>query len=116
MQAVRLRPYDAATYLRLATALYGLRREQEAVEVYEKWLEIEPDSCEAQHMVAAASGRNVPARASDAYVQRTFDQYADSFDQSLPVAGIPGTAAASRPGSPGCRTRRYGILLRRNRR
>ena len=34
-------------------------------------------------MVAAASGRDVPARASDAYVQRTFDQFADSFDQVL---------------------------------
>ena len=54
-------------------------REQE-LQVYEKWLEIEPDSCEAQHMVAAASGRDVPARASDAYVQRTLI--------SLPTASI----------------------------
>jgi predicted TPR repeat methyltransferase len=83
IQAVRLRPYDGESYLRFAKALYGQMREQEALEVYEKWLEIEPDSCEAQHMVAAASGRNVPARASDAYVQRTFDQYAESFDQVL---------------------------------
>lgn len=83
LQAVRLRPYDAENYLRFAKALYGLKREQEALEVYEKWLEIEPDSCEAQHMVAAASGRDVPERASDAYVQRTFDQFADSFDQVL---------------------------------
>ena len=83
IQAVRLRPYDAENYLRFAKALYGLKREQEALEVYEKWLEIEPDSCEAQHMVAAASGRNIPRRASDAYVQRTFDQFAESFDQVL---------------------------------
>jgi predicted TPR repeat methyltransferase len=81
IQAVRLRPYDAENYLRFAKALYGLKREQEALEVYEKWLEIEPASCEAQHMVAAISGRDIPRRASDAYVQRTFDQFAESFDQ-----------------------------------
>jgi predicted TPR repeat methyltransferase len=53
------------------------------LEVYEKWLEIEPDSCEAQHMVAAASGRAMPRRASDAYVQHIFDRFAESFDQVL---------------------------------
>ncbi|MDQ3831821.1 MAG: tetratricopeptide repeat protein, partial [Candidatus Tectomicrobia bacterium] len=83
IQASRLRPYNAENYLRLARALYGLRRERDALMVYEKWLAVEPDSCEAQHMVAAASGRAVPGRASDAYVQHTFDRFAESFDAVL---------------------------------
>jgi predicted TPR repeat methyltransferase len=82
-QAVRLRPYNAEYYPRLARALYALKREPEALEVYERWLAIEPHSCEAQHMVAAASGRTVPGRASDAYVRRVFDRFADSFDEVL---------------------------------
>jgi len=126
MQAVRLRPYDAENYLRFAKVLYGLRREQEALEVYEKWLEIEPDSCEAQHMVAAASGRDVPARASDAYVQRTFDQFADSFDQVLqkleyraPQLLVDLIARVAGPGQgtldvldAGCGTGLCGVLLK----
>jgi predicted TPR repeat methyltransferase len=83
LQASRLRPYDAENCLRLARALYGLRREQDALMMYKKWLAIDPDSSEAQHMVAATSGQAVPGRASDAYVQCTFDRFADSFDEVL---------------------------------
>lgn len=82
-QAIMLRPYDAENHLRLAMALYGLQREQEVLKVYERWLEIEPDSVEAQHMMAAATGQAVPERASDAYVRRTFDRFAERFDTVL---------------------------------
>ena len=37
----------------------------------------------ARHMLAACSGRDVPARASDAFVERTFDSFAASFDSKL---------------------------------
>ena len=34
-------------------------------------------------MLAACSGRDVPARASDAFVEKTFDSFAASFDSKL---------------------------------
>ena len=34
-------------------------------------------------MIAACSGRDVPARASDAFIERTFDSFAGSFDSKL---------------------------------
>lgn len=81
--AAELRPYDGKNYLVLGAALYSLKREQAAVKVYQRWLEMEPDSEEAQHMVAAATRREVPKRASDAYVRRTFDRFSASFDRVL---------------------------------
>jgi predicted TPR repeat methyltransferase len=38
-------------------------------------------------MLAACSGKDVPARASDAYVERTFDGFAASFDAKLAQLG-----------------------------
>ena len=82
-RAAELRPYDGKNYLVLGAALYSLKREQAAVKVYQRWLEMEPDNEEAQHMVAAATRRHVPKRASDAYVRRTFDRFSESFDRVL---------------------------------
>src|SRR5207247_6709381 len=43
----------------------------------------EPGNPIARHMLAACSGRDVPSRASDAYIKRTFDSFAASFDSKL---------------------------------
>lgn len=43
----------------------------------------EPDDPIARHMLAACSGRNVPGRASDAFIETTFDSFAASFDAKL---------------------------------
>ena len=43
----------------------------------------EPDHPIARHMLAACSGRDVPPRASDAFVEQTFDSFAASFDSKL---------------------------------
>src|SRR5207244_1504398 len=37
----------------------------------------------ARHMLAACSGERVPARASDQFVQDTFDAFAEDFDEVL---------------------------------
>jgi predicted TPR repeat methyltransferase len=54
-----------------------------AIELVEKWIKDEPDSPIARHTFAAVSGRNVPARAEDAYVEVVFDGFAESFDRKL---------------------------------
>jgi predicted TPR repeat methyltransferase len=43
----------------------------------------EPDDPVARHTLAAVSGRDVPTRASDAYLQKTFDSFAASFEVKL---------------------------------
>jgi predicted TPR repeat methyltransferase len=53
------------------------------VAVFEEWLDEEPDNPIARHMLAACSGRDVPPRASDAFIEATFDSFADSFDAKL---------------------------------
>jgi predicted TPR repeat methyltransferase len=54
-----------------------------AVDIFEEWLEQEPQDPIALHMLAACTRRDVPVRASDAFVQRTFDSFAASFESKL---------------------------------
>ena len=54
-----------------------------AVGIFEEWLKEEPDHPIARHMLAACSGRDVPERASDGFVEKTFDSFAGSFDAKL---------------------------------
>ena len=73
------------------------------------------------HMLAACSGRDVPPRASDAFVEKTFDSFAASFDsQPCPAplpragarrrdAGAIGRPAIQVPRRPRCRMR-HGIV------
>lgn len=67
----------------LGRAYYKLGRPDDAAGVYRSWLELDPGNPVAAHMFAAASGQEVPARAGDAYVERTFDDFAASFDAML---------------------------------
>jgi predicted TPR repeat methyltransferase len=55
----------------------------EAVKILDEWLDEEPDDPIALHMRAACTGRDVPARASNAFVEKTFDSFASSFESKL---------------------------------
>jgi predicted TPR repeat methyltransferase len=79
-RALTLRQYDGDSYRRLGAILSLLGRHAEAEEIYRAWLKMEPKSPLAQHYLAACTGVAVPERASDGYVQRTFDGFAASFD------------------------------------
>jgi len=48
-----------------------------------EWLDEEPDDPIARHMLAACSGRDVPLRASNAFIERTFNSFASSFESKL---------------------------------
>jgi predicted TPR repeat methyltransferase len=56
---------------------------EKAVDIFQKWLEEEPENPIARHMLAACSNQAVPARAADAYVEKVFDDFAASFDTKL---------------------------------
>lgn len=83
LRALELMPYDGDSFRRVGATLYSLGRTAEAAAAYRRWVDLEPDNPVAQHMLAAASGQGVPERASDQFVQNTFDSFAESFDKVL---------------------------------
>ena len=82
-RVITLRPKHPEARRLLALAHCTLGEVDQAVAVLEEWLAEEPDHPVARHLIAACSGRNVPPRASDAFVEMTFDNFAGSFDAKL---------------------------------
>jgi predicted TPR repeat methyltransferase len=54
-----------------------------AADLYARWLGDQPDNAFARHMLAACSGRDVPDRAAEAFVEQLFDDFAPRFDDQL---------------------------------
>lgn len=82
-KVITLRPKHPEARRLLAIAHHTLGEIDKAIEVFAEWLREEPDDPIALHMLAACSGRDVPARASDAFIESTFDSFAASFDSKL---------------------------------
>lgn len=68
-------------------ALVHLGRLDEAAQLYRDWLAVDPNNPVIHHHLAACTGGTVPERASDGYVQRTFDAFAATFDANLTALG-----------------------------
>ena len=82
-KVITLRPKHPEARRQLALAHCALGEVDKAVRIFEEWLEEEPDHPIAVHMLAACAGRDVPARASDSFIEKTFDNFAGSFDAKL---------------------------------
>ena len=82
-KVITLRPKHRDARRLLALAHCTLGQTEEAVKIFEEWLEDEPGDPIARHMWSACTGREVPPRASDAFVERTFDSFAASFESKL---------------------------------
>jgi predicted TPR repeat methyltransferase len=82
-KAITLRPKHPEARKLLALAHCTLGEIDEATKILEGWLEEEPDNPIARHMLAACSGRDVPDRASNGYIETTFDSFAASFEAKL---------------------------------
>jgi len=82
-RALTLKPHypEARRALALAYCLIG--KPEHAVQLCEEWLKDDPGNPVAVHTLAACSGRNVPPRAADEYVQKVFDSFASSFESKL---------------------------------
>ena len=81
-RAVALLPQEAAGRSKVLRALMVIGARERAAGLLREWLAQAPGDPVAQHLLAACEGR-APERASDAYVSRVFDAYAESFDASL---------------------------------
>ena len=84
-KAISLNPANNRSRYRLGYAYYAVKQFEAAAEAFRLWLKTEPGNPVAQHMLAALSGENIPARASDAYIEQTFDGFAASFDAKLEI-------------------------------
>jgi predicted TPR repeat methyltransferase len=82
-RALELNPRHRDALVNYGQLLYRLNRLPQALEFYRNWLDRSPEEPIARHMVAALGGAGWPARASDAYIRSTFDDFAGSFDHSL---------------------------------
>jgi predicted TPR repeat methyltransferase len=82
-RALALSPHLRSVAIPLGQLLYRLDRLEEALALYRRWHEAAPDDPIPVHMLAALGGEGRPERASDGYIRSTFDDFADSFDQSL---------------------------------
>jgi predicted TPR repeat methyltransferase len=82
-KVITLRPKHPDAKRLLALAHCAIGEVDKAVEIFEQWARDEPANPIAAHMLAACSGRDVPARASDGFIQQTFDSFAASFDAKL---------------------------------
>ncbi|MGH9350085.1 MAG: tetratricopeptide repeat protein [Vicinamibacterales bacterium] len=82
-KVITLDPKHAEGRRLLALAHTVLGEVDKAVEIYEQWIAAEPDNPIPRHMLAAVSERDVPARASDAFIERTFDSFASTFESRL---------------------------------
>ena len=82
-RVITLRPKHREARRLLALAHSTLGEVGKAISILEEWLAEEPGDPIAQHMLAACTGRNVPARASNGFVEKTFDSFADSFESKL---------------------------------
>ncbi|MEO8058166.1 MAG: tetratricopeptide repeat protein [Burkholderiales bacterium] len=86
-RAILLWPKHLQARDAVARALVFLGRLDEAAKLYREWLSVDPDNAVIQHHLAACSGAAAPERASDAYVERTFDAFAATFDANLTALG-----------------------------
>lgn len=82
-RAYVLPPHDDKPKKMLGVCFYFLGRYQEAAAIYRAWMEEEPGNPIASHLYAASAQTSIPERASDAYVEAYFDDYAATFDAQL---------------------------------
>lgn len=82
-RAFVLPPLEGKSKQMLGISFYFLGRLQEAADNYRAWMDEEPHNPIAAHMYAACSQIEVPGRASDSYIEKHFDRYAETFNANL---------------------------------
>ena len=82
VQAELLLPPQSRRRETYGRALAAAGEKERAVAFYRDWLAKEPDNPYVHHHLAA-SLEEMPERASDAYVEQVFDQFAANFDAQL---------------------------------
>ena len=82
-RAYVLEPLEGKPKSMLGIAYYKLGRISEAAEIYRQWMLEEPDNPTPRHLYASCSGLDIPERAPDAYIEKTFDEFSAHFDVKM---------------------------------
>lgn len=83
-RSIELSPDFANARENLTRDLLKQGQTQEAQQVLRDWLDHEPSSSMALHMLASLSGENVPDRCDDEYIRQTFDEnFSGQFEEQL---------------------------------
>ncbi len=82
-KVVELQPKDRDGYRFLVHILVYRNRREDAIRLLQRWLAAMPDDPIALHLSQAIVEGNGMQRATDDYVTREFDGFADSFDEVL---------------------------------
>ena len=82
-RVITLYPDHPEARRRLAMAHCALGEVDKAIAIYREWLEREPDNAIVQHLLAACTGQDVPARASDGCIETMFDRFSEHFEETL---------------------------------
>jgi predicted TPR repeat methyltransferase len=85
-RAIALSPQSGAREL-VAKALVRGQHTEHAIAYYQQWLQQDPGNPLVEHHLKALTQPLTAERASDAYVESTFDQFASSFDSKLARLG-----------------------------
>lgn len=111
-KAITLRPPHRDARRLLALAHCTLGEFDDARRIFEEWLAEEPDDPIARHLLAACTGRAVPGRASNGFVEQTFDGFAATFESRLERLSYraPALIAAVLDGSGPAPARQYEIV------
>jgi predicted TPR repeat methyltransferase len=83
-------PHQTRAYYSLGLMLQRMGRLDLAAEVYRRWHVADPGDPVARHMLAAHSPGAPPPRATEAYITKIFDDFADDFDQKLGLVQYAG--------------------------
>lgn len=67
----------------MANALMRTGRTEQALAMFRRWQQMEPDNPKPRHIMAYLTGTDVPLRASNDYIKWTFNRFARSFDSQL---------------------------------
>lgn len=81
-QALRTHPESVALLHSVARLQVRLDRRADALLTYRRLLAVDAAHAEARHMIAVLSGA-APDQPDEAYVEKLFDGFADSFDDKL---------------------------------
>lgn len=126
IRALEINPDLASSRQLLSISYFVLGERDKAIANIMDWMAREPDNPLLGHMLASVGGAEVPRRADDEYVAKTFDEFASSFDSKLGQLGYKAPQLvvealsriqASLPPSPvvvdaGCGTGLCGPLLK----
>jgi len=82
-KALSIDPSLLDVYPNLAAVLRRRGRLDQAVDIFNRWLEHEPDNPIARHLKATCESESTPSRASAGYIREVFDEFAETYDEHL---------------------------------